>query len=180
MIAELVEWADQAAEPQRVVPARVLAAVEAAGTGDADAVLGHVWAGLAILEGRFDAFIAELAVGAGRALHRLGSAAEARRFADELSPALRREAQTGSTIGLDVVEGLALLGEGRPREAAGHLQRARDLEAERGAMYFAVTRTSPRRSKLPVTRRRRKPPESVPTRCWDRWASFGRSERSPL
>jgi class 3 adenylate cyclase/tetratricopeptide (TPR) repeat protein len=138
MIAELVEWADQAAEPQRVVPARVLAAVEAAGTGDAHAVLGHVSAGLAILEGRFDAFIAELAVGAGRALHRLGAAAEARRFADELSPALRREAQTGSTIGLDVVEGLALLGEGRPREAAEHLQRARDLEAERGAMYFAA------------------------------------------
>jgi hypothetical protein len=80
-----------------------------------------------------------IAVGAGRALHRVAANDEVRRLADELSPALLREGQTTSMIAGGRAGRPGAARRGRASEAVEHLGRARDLETERGATYFAAS-----------------------------------------
>jgi hypothetical protein len=136
----LLEAAELAAEPQRIMPAHLLAAHAAAIEGDAPATRQHLevaWESLA--QGGPNPLVLELGGGAVRALRRAGAIDQ---IHDLWSGRLRPEVERYPVrVGREVLalgDGLSLLASGNGRAAAAPLERARDEARSRGAAYEAA------------------------------------------
>jgi hypothetical protein len=126
-------------EAQRIVPVRLLAAALAAADGDGAATSSHLDAAIASTRGidaagllcdiALDGPLALLRAGANDAMPALAAALE-----DALAPIELLAAETGRAA----LAGGVALARDRPREAVTLFERARDLEAARGAVLHSA------------------------------------------
>jgi class 3 adenylate cyclase/tetratricopeptide (TPR) repeat protein len=133
-LARMLPLATTSGEPQRIVPARILAALASAAEGDAAATWTHLEAALASTAGMTCAgLLCDIALDAPLALLRAGALDAGPALAAALEARLAPIALLLAETGRAALDAVVALGAGRPRDAVASFERARDLEAARGA-----------------------------------------------
>jgi tetratricopeptide (TPR) repeat protein len=139
LLERTLPLATSSGEAQRIVPVRLLAATLAAADGDGATTFEHVSAAVESTRGIAAAtLLCDVALDAPLALLRAGALHAVPAFvaalADRLAPIELLVAETGRAA----VAAVIALHAGSPREAVTAFERARDLEAARGAVIHAA------------------------------------------